>query len=387
MANYSSAAYTYDGNGLRVKKVSGSTTTVYIFSGSKVIAEYDNGAAPGSPSREYLYSGGALLAKVEGGATSYYHPDHLSTRVMTDTSGTSIGSRAHYPYGETWYESGTTTKLKFTSYERDAESSNDYAMARFHVNRFGRFSSLDPLAGNSLNPQSLNRYRYTLGDPVNLVDPLGLFNLPVLYCYGVEDGIRCSLAGFLFLPDPWQKDPHGGGGGRGPRGGPMDVSELRGNALVALLNPDCANLFGGFANAVTSLFNSSYNRYIPGQENPFPGQIGTKGWNNMVQAFSGDHPHLGANFSYSSRPGGIIFFPGQFNVLDPGFATSPDQVTQMTLFFHEQEHAANHDPLLNRTIDASPASYAANAQKINKRCKPPQVEQESFTITGGLTLP
>jgi hypothetical protein len=40
----SSGTYTYDGNNLRVKKVSGGTTTVYIFAGSKVIAEYQNGA-------------------------------------------------------------------------------------------------------------------------------------------------------------------------------------------------------------------------------------------------------------------------------------------------------------------------------------------------------
>jgi hypothetical protein len=33
----------------RVKKVVGSTTTRYIFSGTKVIAEYVNGAAVGSP--------------------------------------------------------------------------------------------------------------------------------------------------------------------------------------------------------------------------------------------------------------------------------------------------------------------------------------------------
>jgi hypothetical protein len=39
-----SGTYTYDGNGFRVKRISGSTT-VYVFSGSKVIAEYDNGAA------------------------------------------------------------------------------------------------------------------------------------------------------------------------------------------------------------------------------------------------------------------------------------------------------------------------------------------------------
>jgi hypothetical protein len=46
-----------------VKKIAGSTTTVYVFSGSKVVAEYDNGAAPTSPSREYIYSGTTLIGR------------------------------------------------------------------------------------------------------------------------------------------------------------------------------------------------------------------------------------------------------------------------------------------------------------------------------------
>src|SRR5438876_9382609 len=47
-----------DGNSLRVQKASGSTTTVYIVSGSKVIAEYGNGAAAGSPSLADMSPGG-----------------------------------------------------------------------------------------------------------------------------------------------------------------------------------------------------------------------------------------------------------------------------------------------------------------------------------------
>jgi RHS repeat-associated protein len=168
-----SGTYTYDGKGLRVRKASGTTTTVYSFSGSKVIAEYVNGAAPGSPTREYIYSGSALLAKVEGTATQYYHSDHLSARVMTDSSGNKIGEQGHFPYGETWYATNTTTKWEFTTYERDSESGNDYAMARYHVNRLGRFSSPDLLAGSSGDPQSLNKYSYVRNDPANLVDPSG----------------------------------------------------------------------------------------------------------------------------------------------------------------------------------------------------------------------
>jgi RHS repeat-associated protein len=172
-----SGTYTYDGKGLRVKKVSVvsgvTTTTVYVFSGSKVIAEYDNGAAVGSPSREYIYSGGQRIATIQGTTTTYQHSDQVSVRLLTDASGNEAGQRGHFPYGETWYEPGTLTKVKFTTYERDAESGNDYAMDRTYVNRLGRFSSVDPLSGNTSDPQSLNRYAYTLNDPINLTDPTG----------------------------------------------------------------------------------------------------------------------------------------------------------------------------------------------------------------------
>jgi RHS repeat-associated protein len=169
-----SGTYTYDGNGVRVKKVSGSTTTVYVFSGSKVIAEYVNGVAVGSPTREYIYSGGQMIAKIEGGVTNYYHSDHLSARVTTDSTGALAGQQGHFPFGESWYSANSTTKFQFTSYERDAESGNDYAMARYNVNRLGRFSSPDPLAGDTTNPQSLNRYAYVQNDPANRMDPTGL---------------------------------------------------------------------------------------------------------------------------------------------------------------------------------------------------------------------
>ncbi len=71
-----------------------------------------------------------------------------------------------------WYDTGSD-KWRFTSYERDAESGNDYAMARFDVNRLGRFSSADPLSGFLSDPQSLNHYPYAGNDPINLIDPTG----------------------------------------------------------------------------------------------------------------------------------------------------------------------------------------------------------------------
>ncbi len=40
--------------------------------------------------------------------------------------------------------------------------------------RHYRWLSPDPVAGDILNPQSLNRYAYVLNNPTNLIDPQGL---------------------------------------------------------------------------------------------------------------------------------------------------------------------------------------------------------------------
>ena len=247
LVNYmgSSAVYTYDGNGLRVKKVTASATTVYVFSGSKVIAEYDNGAVPGSPSREYIYSGAALLAKIEGIATVYYHEDHLSNRVLTDSSGNLIGQRGHYPFGDTWYESGTTTKLAFTTYERDSESTNDYALARNYINRFGRFGSPDPLSGSASNPQSLNRYAYVGNTPVTLTDTTGLGKDCLILknfssdAYDVAGGYSDG-DDFALEPDP----PSGCGGGGGGGGG-CPTMTIDGGIVDCSTSPDTGFPIGG----------------------------------------------------------------------------------------------------------------------------------------------
>ena len=173
----SSGTYTYDGKGQRVQKVSGSTTTVTLFLGSQVMAEYVNGAAPSSPTNEYIYAGGQRIASIQSGTTNYWHSDNLSPRVRTDTNGNVADQRGHFPFGETWY-SPTGAPYIFTTYYRDSESGNDYAQARYNINRLGRFSSPDPLGGDISDPQSLNRYPYVLNSPLNLVDPVGLSDCP-----------------------------------------------------------------------------------------------------------------------------------------------------------------------------------------------------------------
>ncbi|MGC1614671.1 MAG: hypothetical protein WA736_08300, partial [Candidatus Acidiferrum sp.] len=91
--------YTYDGSGQRVKKIGGGNTIVTIFAGAQVLAEYYNGAAPSSPTNEYIYAGSLRVASIQTGATNYWHNDHLSPRVRTDTSGNVSDQRATFPFG------------------------------------------------------------------------------------------------------------------------------------------------------------------------------------------------------------------------------------------------------------------------------------------------
>ncbi len=201
--------YTYSGP-MRVKKATGNpatTTTVYIFSGTKVIAEYVNG----SLTKEYIYSGSALLATHDGATLRYHHRDHLGTRVDSDTAGNWTRKFGHFPFGESWYEDvqggGVASKLKFTSYERDSESGLDQAMFRYNSPRLGRFMSPDPLAGRIRNPQSLNRFAYVTNDPANLIDPLGLCEVVCTTENGVTT-CTCTV-------EEDDGDSGGGGGGGG----------------------------------------------------------------------------------------------------------------------------------------------------------------------------
>ena len=52
----------------------------------------------------------------------------------------------------------------------------DFAEARYYNNSHGRFTAVDPLlaSGKSANPQTFNRYAYTMNRPLILTDSTGL---------------------------------------------------------------------------------------------------------------------------------------------------------------------------------------------------------------------
>src|SRR5258708_7947631 len=61
---------------------------------------------------------------------------------------------------------------------RDRLVGLDYFGARYMSSALGRFSSPDAHAGVPGNPQSWNKYTYTLNNPLKLIDPDGNFPTP-----------------------------------------------------------------------------------------------------------------------------------------------------------------------------------------------------------------
>jgi RHS repeat-associated protein len=188
------ATYFYDSANRRVKKVVGTgasaTTTYYVWEGSSVIAEYGN-------------------APAGSGGTRFYHPDRLSTRMISDGSGVVKGTMDNLPFGEDAGVLGVSEKHRFAGYERDVETNSDYAINRQHQFSTGRFTRSDPVGGTIADPQSLNRYPYAQDDPINLSDPLGLF---VYYCppqYSSCATLAVSINGVLFYVNVGFRSGHG----------------------------------------------------------------------------------------------------------------------------------------------------------------------------------
>lgn len=139
--------YSYDGDGKRIKKVTAQENTTFVYSGGKLVAEYQ-----------------LTTATPQTATTQYLGTDMLgSPRVISDQNGQIVSRRDFMPFGEDLtraFYGSDTIRQKFTGYEKDTETGLDFAEARYYNSAHGRFKAVDPLlaSGKSANPQTFNRY-------------------------------------------------------------------------------------------------------------------------------------------------------------------------------------------------------------------------------------
>ena len=70
---------------------------------------------------------------------------------------------------------GLNNGLGFTGYTWDAVLGVWFAQARMYDASSKRFMSADPIDGSILKPELFNPYLYCADDPVNNIDPTGMY--------------------------------------------------------------------------------------------------------------------------------------------------------------------------------------------------------------------
>jgi RHS repeat-associated protein len=183
IATIAGFTYSYDADGMRMEKTSGSSGTMYWRGVWGTLVETD---LTGSINEEYVYFNGLRIARVDrpSGTVHYYFSNHLGSHtVVTSATGSCEQDIDYYPYGGEQHEYCATPvaqNYKFTGKERDSESGLDNFGARFEASSLGRFMTPDwaarPISvpyATFGDPQTLNLYSYVENAPLNRIDADG----------------------------------------------------------------------------------------------------------------------------------------------------------------------------------------------------------------------
>src|SRR5258706_9871237 len=101
-----------------------------------------------------------------------------STRLIVDEDRKIESSYEFFPFGSPKLESCSNLSSGFHGKERDDESGLNDMSARFYSAAMARFISVDPDSHVDLEtPVAWNRYSYVENNPVEYVDPTGMFKI------------------------------------------------------------------------------------------------------------------------------------------------------------------------------------------------------------------
>jgi len=173
-------AYTYDPLGHRISKAIGADVIEYVLDLSSSLSHVlqitdSNGVVQSS----YVYGHGLLERIDTADIALFYHFDaQHNTVLLTDQDTVLKDFYTYDPFGAILSHSGTATQ-PFTflgEYGVELESPGVYyARARYYDAINGRFISKDAYDCDLNNPQTINRYVYSVNRPISIFDYTGLF--------------------------------------------------------------------------------------------------------------------------------------------------------------------------------------------------------------------
>lgn len=174
-------SFAYDVEGRRVERASGGTVTRFVHD-RRSPTGYDQvleeRGADGDVAAAYTW-GTRLLASEQGGDKAWpVHDGHGNTRQLLDESGAVSDRYDYLPFGETLAHAGASEHPYLFAGERFEPGAGAYDLrARSYDPATGTFLSRDAHAGEPTRPMSFNPYQYADADPINKLDPSGLFSV------------------------------------------------------------------------------------------------------------------------------------------------------------------------------------------------------------------
>jgi len=182
-ASGSTATYTYNGDGLKVRRVGPNGTVNYYHDGSRPIWETNSaGAMTAQYDRDTF--GNLLSRRDSANVRHYFHFDALgSTTALTNASGAVSATMLYDAWGNQRATTGSGHgNYRFTGSERDTTTGLYHMGARFYDPTVGRWLSEDPIQDTHFEPATLNFYAYALNNPALHTDPEGkaVWFIPVL---------------------------------------------------------------------------------------------------------------------------------------------------------------------------------------------------------------
>ncbi len=188
--------YTYDGDGVKIRRIEGSAVTRYYHDGIRPIYETKADGSRNADLERDIF--GNLLARRDAAGTRhYYHHDGLGSTVgLTDASGAVAAQRSYDAWGNRRTSSGSAPgNYQFTGAELDPTSGLYHMGARFYDPTVGRWLSEDPVQDKPFEPLTLNFYSYAYSNPLAYLDSDGKIALAIIA--GAVIGLGLGLGAYL----------------------------------------------------------------------------------------------------------------------------------------------------------------------------------------------
>lgn len=232
--------YTYNDDGIRVKKytfniaqnylddvdeqtyATDQQTTVYLIDSynhtgyAQTLEELTFDKANPDPLietpdslRTYLIGDDIIAQNTDGTVEYLLYDGHGSTRQLAEYDGsvTIVDTYSYDGYGVLLQNDSVAssnpgkvgaqvTNLLYAGEHFDTDAQQYYLRARWYNPLSGLFNRIDPYSGNNQDPQSLHKYLYVHNNPVNSVDPSGMYSIGEMVCVaGIIGSISAIVAG------------------------------------------------------------------------------------------------------------------------------------------------------------------------------------------------